>query len=877
MDQSAPATFELSLVVPLMGRDEEAAILRGAANAVLDERQPRVVTVIGPNGVGKSRLIGHLLDMLTDPGARPFRIYRGNAKDRNWAYEPLASLLRSRFEIVETTASDAARARIRTQVSSVLEDRKVGDFCFFLGQLLDLPFTDSPLIKAVHDDPKQGELLRRAVIRNFFDCDSTHGPICLVLEDLDVAGDAALDLAGYLVEHLTGPTLVLCSARPELLARRGDWFTLGGARHTRIELGPVADAISERAMHALLAPCLGGPPPQLVEAGVRLAGGNLGLLEAMVRIFHDCGVLEDASHPGGDRAWRIDLDRLSSVTLPHTVEDAVAMRLSALTPDERSLLEHAATVGVAFWHGAVMALRRAERRTPNLWHEDESEIDGTERLLRHLVQRDYILRAPSSIIAGEREFSFKHALEREKLVELTNQDAKRRYHQIVADWLRAQESVRSTREYASLLAYHLESAGSPASGGVLYLDAGDGARDSYALKEAAEFYEHGLRLLGEGDAHRRIDGLHNYGDVLVMLGRTDEALLAFREMLAISYRLGLKAKGGAAHNRIGRLHRTMGALLEAVEHLETALRLFEAAADERGVAACHDDVGKVLWTKGDYESALERMRTALEMRQQLGDRRSIALSLHNIGVVWRDYGQPTQAQEALEASLRIRREIGDLLGVAQTLNSLGRLAQDQAELDKAQDLYRQAYDVAVEIGERNRIAVVLTNLGEIHYRLGNSSEAIRILKQAEELCDELGDRLHLAEAKRGLAKAYLMQNELKKARVCIKHAVDLFGQVRSKSHLATALRTLGEITAAGAWGIEHEAKAVDYFMRSIALCKEIGNEFEIAKSYRSFSNYVSSSEDYSENDDIQREARKLRGMAEEIFARLRISPERLEA
>jgi tetratricopeptide (TPR) repeat protein len=145
------------------------------------------------------------------------------------------------------------------------------------------------------------------------------------------------------------------------------------------------------------------------------------------------------------------------------------------------------------------------------------------------------------------------------------------------------------------------------------------------------------------------------------------------------------------------------------------------------------------------------------------------------------------------------------------------------------------------------------------------------LRQAEELCDEAGDKLHLAEAKRGLAKAYLELKDLKKARDSIKRAVDLFGQVRSKPHLAVALRTLGEVTGAGAWGDGHEVKAVDYFMRSIAICKEIGNELEVAKSYVAFSDYVFSSVHYKLNADIQREAHKLKAMAEEIFDRHRLA------
>jgi tetratricopeptide (TPR) repeat protein len=489
--------------------------------------------------------------------------------------------------------------------------------------------------------------------------------------------------------------------------------------------------------------------------------------------------------------------------------------------------------------------------------------------LDDLVARDYVLKLPDSSFSGEVEYVFKHNLERERIAQLTSGASARRYHQTIADWLAQKEGVRSQEEYCAMLAQHLEKGGSLARAGLTYLEAADLARQSYAARKAHDYYVKGLELLGDSDARRRIDALHDHGDVLTLLGKTDEALAAFREMLCIAYRLALRAKGGAAHNRIGRLHRDTGSLGLAQRHLATALALFELAADQRGIAACHDDIGKLLWMRGEYDTALEEMKIALDIRKELQDRRSIALSLNNIGLVWMDHGRPAKALEALEASLKIRREINDPLGIVQSLNNLGKLAQDREDNIEALRLFRESYEVAREIGERNRLAVVLTNIGETHYRLGDTNEAIRVLKQAEELCDELGDKLHLAEAKRGLAKAYLLQRDLRKAREAIKHAVDLFGQVRSKAHLAIALRTLGEITAAGAWGPGHEGKAIDYFMRAVALSKEIGNELELARSYRAFANYVTGSEHYRNNADIQREAQKLNQMADEIFEKHR--------
>jgi len=185
--------------------------------------------------------------------------------------------------------------------------------------------------------------------------------------------------------------------------------------------------------------------------------------------------------------------------------------------------------------------------------------------------------------------------------------------------------------------------------------------------------------------------------------------------------------------------------------------------------------------------------------------------------------------------------------------------------------FKEAHSVLVGIGERTRIAECLSHMGQTLERLGQGAEAIRILNEAVSLCEEIGDKLQLAEAKRGLAKSYLLAGELKLARRNVRSAVDLLAEVRSKPHLAIALRTLGEVTGAGAWGEKHEGRAVEYFMRSIAIAKEIGNEIEVARSYLAFSGYVTSSKGYDANSEIQREAVKLKEMATEIFERHRIA------
>jgi tetratricopeptide (TPR) repeat protein len=841
-----------------------------------EKKQARSITVMGASGVGKTRLARDLLFRVREGGHDP-RVLRGAAREGGPAFEVFARVLRARFGLVEGTEVEAAKAQVRHHVAAVLDDRKVGDVLYFLGHLLELDFQTSPLIKAVEGDPQQVASMRRAVIKNFLEVDASKGtePLTLVFDDLQWAHDDSLDLLAYLVETLRGPLFVLCLGRAELLARRDVWRRLGGERHALLELSPLSDMDSAAVMQDLLAPC--GEVPeveQLIDEAVTLAGGNPALLEQMVRIYHDTGVLEVTDDFDEER-WRVHAEKLDQVQVPLTVQDAVQARIAALASEERGLLERAAAMGGVFWLGAVVAIQRQSDPPPEIWEGGDAEdVIVVRQLLTDLVERDYVLRLPDSTFAGDEEYVFKHNLEREALVRLTPPEAARRYHRAIAQWLAFRENIEASEEYLEMLARHREKAGATSLAAASYLQAGDVARSRYANTKAAELYAKGLSLFDSAehaDEDLRLKALHHNGDVLQSLGRNDDAYSAFVEMLTRAWRLDLRSKGGAAHSRIGRLFRETGRLEEASRHLTAALALFGQAQDDRGIASTLDDIGKLHWLKGEYPMALEYTLRSLAMRRKIGDRRSIGLSLNNLGLVHQDSGNFKGALEAFEQALRIRKDIGDLVGVAITLNNLGTVAQDVRDDARALTLFQEAYDVAKETGDRNRIALLLTNLGETHNRLGDSAKAVGMLKQAEDLADELGDRLGLAEAVRGLGKAYLAQREYTRARECTQRAVELFAETDSKVQLGVALRSLGEVIAAASAGGNEHRDAAEHLKKSIAIFQEIGNEVELARSSRAYAELLRQSPDHATNPEIAAEARQLAKRAEEIFAKMRAS------
>jgi predicted ATPase len=581
----------------LLGRDAEMRELQRSYTAAREERAGHTVTVVGATGIGKTRLVRDFLLRAREGGQAP-RVFRGAARERGTGYEVFARVLRARFGIVEGMDAEAAKAQVRGQIATVFDDRKVGDVAYLIGRLLDLEFRDSPLIKAVGDDGPQLRAMQRVVIKSFLEVDAAKGsgPLVLVFDDLQWAQSDSLDLLAYLIENLRGPILTLCVARPEMLARRDGWTRPDAARHRLIELSPLADPDATAVLQDLLAPCGDAEGvAELIDEAVVLAAGNPALLDQIVRIYHETGVLEVADDFDDER-WVVHVAKLSEVQLPLSVEDAVQARIGALAAEEREILERASAMGGVFWLGGLVAIHRRSESPPAMWAGGEAEDDVARirRVLGDLVDRDYVLRLPDSIFAGDEEYVFKHNLEREALLRLSPPAGMRRHHGAISEWLAFRGSVEVSEETLEMLARHREKAGATALAAAAYIKAGDAARSRQASSKAAELYGKGLALLQQcdyADEDLRLKTLLRSGEALQALGRHEEAHRVFGEMLNRAWRLDLRSQGAVAHARIGHLLGETGRLEEARGELTAALALYRQAGDARGVAGTLDEIG----------------------------------------------------------------------------------------------------------------------------------------------------------------------------------------------------------------------------------------------------------------------------------------------
>ena len=395
-----------------IGRERELELLRTTYDRAVHGQEPHLVTIVGDAGVGKSTLVRELWGWLRRQSPEP-RLLTGRCLPygRGITYWPLGEVLKEHLGLLESDPPDALLHR--------LGDRQI------LGLTLGLDVAAGlhPLVAR--------ERLHEAWV-DLGDELVAAGPAAILVGDLHRAEEPLFELLDRLLRDVSGPLLLLATARPELLDRRPTW---GSGRHnaTQLWLEPLSAEEAARMLEALLGP---GLPARLHRIAVEGAEGNPFFLEELVAVLIDRGFL--TAQDGG---WRLR-DLPPRLEVPDSVQSVLAARIDLLGEPEKAALQSASVVGRVFWAGPVSEL-----------------LVGREADLRVLVERDFIRRRPESSFAGEREFAFKHALTRDVAYESLPKARRAHLHAAFAAWI---ERVGEGRdEQAPLLAYHYAEAVRP--------------------------------------------------------------------------------------------------------------------------------------------------------------------------------------------------------------------------------------------------------------------------------------------------------------------------------------------------------------------------------------------------------------------------------
>jgi len=447
----APAERPVSST-PFVGREADLDMLMSTWRRTAAELAPRLVTVVGPPGIGKTRLAREFAERLEAHGAR---VLRGRALPygERAAYDAFAQILKEASGIFATDAASVAGEKLARRLKALLPAEEVGASATHL----------SILARLTEETVEDREPLFGAAQR-FLEALGRERPALIVLEDLHWADQGLLELIASLVVRLSdAPVLVLALARPEFLDAQPDWARL--PTNVTMQL----DALGELHTRDLVGRLL--PPDVDIESTIaqieQTVGGNPLWIEELV-------------------AWLAESRGSEPDRLPTNLKTMIAARLDRLPEAERQLVLNAAVIGDVFWQGALEALGTA---------------GPLAELLPSLERRDLLRRRPWSRIEGDQELSFKHSLVREVAYSTLSRAARAQRHGAVAEFIERRAGDRTA--YATALAHHWRHAGAAEKAVDYLLTAAAQAGRGWAQHEALDLCNQALELVPEDNEKLR--------------------------------------------------------------------------------------------------------------------------------------------------------------------------------------------------------------------------------------------------------------------------------------------------------------------------------------------------------------------------------------
>src|SRR5246500_1703251 len=419
-DAPVPARRLLAIGDRWLGRRGESTLVGrtweiGTVTAILEEAiggAGCVVNIMGPAGIGKSRLVREATALATSRGVPVFTTYC-ESHARDIPFHAVARLLRAGLGVTDLDYR-TARAHIRAEVP----DADPEDL-LLLDDLLGIGDT-AVALPDVAPDARRRRLT--AVVNAISLARQTPG--VYVVEDVHWIDEVSESmLADFLAVIPHASSLVLITYRPEY---HGALTRVSGAQ--TIALRPLTDAQTSQMTAELLGADasiggLGAP------GGVRAAGDPF-FVEEIVRDLAERGVLR------GERGAYVLCGEVADVTVPATLQATIGARIDRLDRKAKLTLNAAAVIGSRFDPDLLASLVDNPDMAPLVEAELVDQVRYTYRC----------------------EYAFRHPLIRKVAYESQLKSDRARLHRRLAATLEHRDPALAD-ENAALIAEHLEAAG----------------------------------------------------------------------------------------------------------------------------------------------------------------------------------------------------------------------------------------------------------------------------------------------------------------------------------------------------------------------------------------------------------------------------------
>ncbi len=425
-------------LTPFVGRELEIGRVLTAFERSMKEPRAVVVSVSGPPGIGKTRLVREANSRLAASVDVRHRIAQrsepyGMKRPLGVALDVLRSLLGLHKGSREAEAGTA----IENVVGAALDERLHARIPVFAKVLAQRQLSGDEDARGLRD--MLWLFMTRAMEHAL-----ASGPIILVTEDLQWADPESIQWLDHLLSRAAKlPLFLVVTSRREFWAESSEWFA--GRDHVHVDLHPIS---SDGTRKIALSAGAGQLSREAVDSIVSQAGGSPLFAEELARL-----AIVGAK-----------------VTEAPTIEAAIQVTLDALSPEQRETLGRLSVLGQSGWLEALQALG----------------MDDAEAALIELQQVGLLVPLETSRFAGMTEWQFKHGLVRDVVYQSLVEENRQHLHALVGSWL------NEAGEDPTVVARHFDLAKDPKRAAKFWEIAAQRALETSALEDALHMAEHAL-------------------------------------------------------------------------------------------------------------------------------------------------------------------------------------------------------------------------------------------------------------------------------------------------------------------------------------------------------------------------------------------------
>ena len=701
--------------LPFLGRDAELAAVRGVLVSAL-AGSGGVVTVTGPTGMGKSRLVREAADVVPDA---TLLVVRAEPYGASSSYRVFRDPVRRLMGV--TRAGSEAMGRQLLDALEALAPELL-PMAPLIADIAHVDVPSTPEVDAI--DPQYrpdrvADVLIELVDRMY------PGQVLLVSEEAHWTDRASV--------HLLNRITAAAAGRPwaVVAVRRGDEGGFIPSSGLTVLLAPLPPAVVEQLV--ISATQAAPLRPHEVEAIVARAEGNPLFVEEVTRVARAIGSLQE---------------------MPETLSAAMAAQIDLLDPVARRVLRYASVLGRSFRREVLRETLAGDELTADPATLSELseflDVDGRERL------------------------RFRNSLVRDAAYEGLAYRTRSRLHR--AAGLAMERMSADLEADAPTLSLHFARAGDDERTWRYGLMAGDSARRSYANADAASQYELALEASRRLDVpeRERIDALSVLGEVREQAGMFDGSAAAFRRAAELSGADPV-AKAELLVRR-ARVHERAGAHATGLRALAQARRLVEPMdtdAARRTRARIDAVTAFIRLGQQRLKDARAYAIKAADGAREARDPATLEQALVSIDHAEVYMGLPVDGhhtREALEISLAHGWKARE--SIAQC--NLGNFAFWAGRWQEAVQYYRLSRQAAVEAGNAFGAAETDGNLGEVLVNLGQVDEAERIVRDAVRVLRVSGVEWMASYAEIQLARISLARGDFAQAEAQIVPLVEKF-------------------------------------------------------------------------------------------------------